>query len=132
MFPSWKISKKCIELYLWNWLLHSRDRNFEYTPATNVLNLMLLSQLSNEPQNSIKLLQRQDMSSLFKTPKARTEKMRKEFVFRTSRRANKVNHLIDFSSSTGLKKRIIHLLCRFVETKSNEKNNCTRQLACDC
>ena len=30
----------------------------------------------------------------------RTEKMRKEFVSRTSRLANKVNHLIDFSDWT--------------------------------
>ena len=100
------------------------------------LNLLLLSELSNEPQNSIELLQTQDMLSrsneLFKLPKTRTEKMRKEFVFRTSRLANKVSHLIDFSSSTGLKKRIIQLLWKFVETKFNENNTCTWQLACDC
>ena len=60
------------------------------------LNLLLLSQLSNEPQNSIELIKTQCMSSrsseLFKLPKTRTEKMGKEFVFRTSRLANKVNH----------------------------------------
>ena len=80
---------------------------------------MLIRQLSNEPQSSIELLHTQDLSSrsneLLKLPKTWTEKMQKDFVFLTSRLANKVNHLMDLSSSTGLKKRIIQLLWKFVE-----------------
>ena len=86
------------------------------------LNMLLFSQLSNEAQNSIELLQTQDMSSrsneLFKLPQTRREKVRKDVVFRTSRLVNEVNHLIDFISSTGIKKPNKQLLWRQNSTKT--------------
>ena len=101
-----------------------------------LVNLLLLSHLSNEPQNTINLLQTQDLASrsneLFKLPKTRTEKMHKEFVFQTTELARKVNHLIDFSSLSGLKKPIIQLFRKLVETKFNENNIYNWQLAGDC
>ena len=85
------------------------------------LNMLLFSQLSNEAQNSIELLQTQNMSSrskeLFKLPKTRREKVRKDVVFRTSRLAIEVNHLIDFISSSGIKKPNKQLLWRQNSTK---------------
>ena len=62
----------------------------------------------------------------------RKKQLRKKFVFRTSRLANNVNHLIDCNSSIGHKKRFIQLLWKFLETKVNESNTCTWQLACVC
>ena len=115
---------------IWTSLVHN------HSSLLKMVALRRNAKQHHEPQNSIELLQTQYMSSRssepFKLPKTRTEKMRKEFVFRPSRLANKINHLIDFSSSTGLKKRIIQLLWKFAETKFNENNTCIWQLACDC
>ena len=69
---------------------------------------------------------------VFKLPKTRTEKARNEFVFRTSRLANRVNQRANFEEPVGLKRRLIKLFWRVVEATYDELNSCTWLIASDC
>ena len=71
-------------------------------------------------------------SEPFKLPKTRTEKRRGEFVFRTSRVANRIDHLVDFRIEQGLKQRITTLMWKFYSEQYSSLNLCTWQICCDC
>ena len=121
-----KVSKQSSEMDLWNWLIHSTDQNAEHAPTTDVYTvakflatITALKRTTKQHQATTNTGYVITMERLIKLPKTRTEKMRRDIVFRTSRLANKVNHLIDFSWSTGLRKWIIQNLSNFVETKFN-------------
>ena len=68
----------------------------------------------------------------FKLPKTRTEKRRGEFVFRTTRVANRIDHLVNFRIKQGLKQRITTLIWKFYSEKYSTLNLCTWQICCDC
>ena len=105
-----------------------------------ILNLLTLSNFrtnfcTSNP-TTVTLLQSQTAPSrskeVFKLPKTRTEKARNEFVFRTSRLANRVNQHANFEEPVGLKSRLIKLFWRVVEATYDELNSCTWLIACDC
>ena len=88
-----------------------------------ILNLLTLSNFrtnfcTSNP-TTVTLLQSQTAPSrskeILKLPKTRTEKARIEFVFRTSRLANRVNQHTNFEEPVGLKRRLIKLFGRVVE-----------------
>ena len=105
-----------------------------------ILNLLTLSNFCTKfctsNPTTVTLLQSQTASSrtkeVFKLPKTRTEKARNEFVFRTSRLANKVTQHANIEEPVGLKRRLIELFWRVVEATYDELNSCTRLIACDC
>ena len=106
-----------------------------------ILNLLTLSNFrfnfcTSNPTTIVTLLQSQTAPSrskeVFKLPKTRTEKARNEFVFRTSRLANRVNQHANFEEPVGLKIRLIKLFWRVVEATYDELNSCTWLIACDC
>ena len=115
----------------------------------NILSLSMLIQILNlltltnfrtnfctSNPTTVTLLQSQTAPSrnkeVFKLPKIRTEKARNEFVFRTSRLANRVNQHAKFEEPVGLKRRLIKLFWRVVEATYDELNSCTWLIACDC
>ena len=51
----------------------------------------------------------------FKLPKTRTEKRRGEFVFRTTRVANRIDHLVNFRIEEGLNQRITNLMLEILQ-----------------
>ena len=61
----------------------------------------------------------------FKLPKTRTEKRRGEFVLRTTRVANRIDHLVNFRIEQGLKQRITTLMWKFYSEKYSTLNLCT-------
>ena len=61
-----------------------------------------------------------------------TEKAMNEFVFRTSRLANRVNQHANFEEPVGLKRRLIKLFWRVVEATYDGLNSCTWLISCDC
>ena len=87
-----------------------------------ILNLLTLSNFrtnfcTSNP-TTVTLLQSQTAPSrskeIFKLPKIKTEKARNEFVFRTSRLANRINQHANFEEPVGLKRRLIKLFWRVV------------------
>ena len=105
-----------------------------------ILNLLTLSNtrtnFCTSNPTTVTLLQSQTAPSrskeAFKLPKTRTEKARNEFVFRTSRLANRVNQHANFEEPVGPKRRLIKLFWRVVEGTYDELNSCTWLIACDC
>ena len=104
-----------------------------------ILNLLTLSNFrtnfcTSNP-TTVTLLQSQTAPSrskgFFKLPKTRTENARNEFVFRTSRLANRVNQHANFEEPVGLKRRLIKLFWRVLEATYDELNSCTWLIACD-
>ena len=72
---------------------------------------LLLRKLTSEEVREPKLPERETKSArahdLFRTWTTRTEKVRNEFMFRTSRLANRLEKQIDFTKKIGLKIPII-------------------------
>ena len=65
----------------------------------------------------------------FKLPKTRTEKRRGEFVFRTTRVANRIDHLVNFRIEQVLKQRITILMWKFYSEKYSDRFAATAQRA---
>ena len=98
-----------------------------------ILNLLALLNFCASNNTTITLLQRQFASSrskeIFNT---RNYKMRNEFVFRTSRFANKVNQHVNFEETFGLKRRMFELSWRVLDATYDQLNSCAWPIVYKC
>ena len=103
---------------------------------TQLNDVLLVSKALNEENSGIELPEVHTKETwnneIFKMTKARTEKARSEFNFKTCRIANRLENLINLREPSALKNRILRTMWNFFEKKFSERNICTWQLFCDC
>ena len=97
--------------------------------------ILLLSKLTEDDSFLPMLKQNSEKGrtkKLFKLPKTRTEKTRKDFFFRTCKLANPIKKCIEFNTKKDLKNRVLNFMWKFVNERFDENNICSRHICCDC